>query len=191
MTGTNYGTDVPVIIPALADPADIQVAFKQYHTGSLDGSTQAGSLSAAIAAKAPINSPTFLGTVTLPDNTVDTAKIKDEAITTAKIKNLTIVDGDISTTAEIAQAKIAGLVDALNAKATKLDAQLTGTTSAVTLNLTNALSIANGGTGATTQSAARTALGTFQNASGAYAGRVFVQSTAPTSGMVAGDIWLW
>lgn len=50
--------------------------------------------------KAPLDSPTFTGTVTLPANTV----------TSAMIAQATIVDADISTTAAIDQGKIADTV---------------------------------------------------------------------------------
>jgi hypothetical protein len=73
---------------------------------------------AAAAIYAPIASPTFTGTVTLPESTVSssmiaagavgTSKLENNAVDSSKIANNTIVDGDISTTANISATKIAG-----------------------------------------------------------------------------------
>ena len=110
----------------------------------VDGVTSA--IQTQIDAKAPLASPTFTGTVTLPANTitqsmmaddsvgtneigglavtaaklaadsVETAKIADGAVTSAKIANDTIVDADINSAAEIAQSKISGLTTDLGNK---------------------------------------------------------------------------
>jgi hypothetical protein len=97
-------------------------------------------------AKAPLASPTFTGTVTLPANTISQsmmsddsvgtseivglavteAKIADGAVTSLKIANDTIVDGDINTSAAIAQSKIANLTTDLAAKAALSGATFTG-----------------------------------------------------------------
>jgi hypothetical protein len=74
----------------------------------------------------------------------------------------------------------------------------TGTVTIPTLsvtNLSNALTIANGGTGATAASSARINLGgvLFSSTSAqgtASSARIFIQSTQPT-GAAAGDLWLW
>ena len=93
--------------------------------GYLDGVTSA--IQTQIDAKAPLASPTFTGTVTLPANTISqsmmsddsvgtneigglavtTEKIADSAVTSAKIADLTIVNGDISASAAIALSKLA------------------------------------------------------------------------------------
>jgi hypothetical protein len=87
--------------------------------GYLDGVTSA--IQTQMDAKAPLASPTFTGTVTLPsgtvtstmilDGTIATADIADSAITSAKIADGTIVAGDIAdgaiTTAKILDGTIA------------------------------------------------------------------------------------
>jgi hypothetical protein len=93
--------------------------------GYLNGVTSA--IQTQIDAKAPLNSPTFTGTVTLPANTISQsmmgddsvgtneiggsavteAKIADGAVTSAKIANGTIVNEDINASAAIALSKLA------------------------------------------------------------------------------------
>jgi len=80
-----------------------------------------------LAAKAPLASPTFTGTVTLPDGTVSTAMIADSAITSAKIADGTIVNADINASAAIDQSKIANLTTDLAAKAPLASPTFTGT----------------------------------------------------------------
>jgi hypothetical protein len=60
-------------------------------------------------------------------NAVINAKIADGAVSSSKIANETIVDGNISQTAEIAQSKIAGLGTTLNLLAPKEGPTFTGT----------------------------------------------------------------
>jgi hypothetical protein len=79
-------------------------------------------LTTDLAAKAPIASPTFTGSVTLPTGTVTSAMISDG----------TIVDGDINAAAAIAQSKISGLTSDLAAKAPLASPALTGTPTAPT-----------------------------------------------------------
>ena len=94
-------------------------------------------------------SPVFTGTVDFSGATVIgvTATVADNSITSSKILDGTIVNADISATAEIATSKIAGLDTALTAKlasttaastyATKASPTFTGTVdlSAATLSL--------------------------------------------------------
>jgi hypothetical protein len=110
----------------------------------VDGVTSA--IQTQLDAKAPLASPTFTGTVTLPANTITqsmmsddsvgtneiggsavteakiadgavaTAKIADSAVTSAKIANDTIVDADINSAAAISQSKISGLTTDLGNK---------------------------------------------------------------------------
>jgi hypothetical protein len=152
----NFGTEYPVTIPTLTDAADIAIAFKMYHNGSTNGSiVYPNSVAGALETKAPINSPTFTGTVTVPDNTIATAKIQDSAITSAKIANGTIVDADINIAAGINQSKIDGLSTSLGLKADLASPTFTGTITANNLTVngtlsgtaTNAVKGANYGTG--------------------------------------------
>ena len=79
-------------------------------------------LTTDLAAKAPLASPTFTGTVTLPTGTVTSAMIADGAI----------VNGDINASAAIAQSKIANLTTDLAAKAPLASPALTGVPTAPT-----------------------------------------------------------
>jgi hypothetical protein len=74
-------------------------------------------ISTAASTYAPIASPMFTGTVTLPEGTV----------TSRMIANGTITNEDIGTFAEIAQSKVANLVANLAEKATTHSPTLTGT----------------------------------------------------------------
>jgi hypothetical protein len=74
-------------------------------------------ISTAASTYAPIASPMFSGTVTLPEGTV----------TSRMIANGTITNEDIATYAEIAQSKVANLVANLAEKATTHSPTLTGT----------------------------------------------------------------
>lgn len=122
----NFSTSVPVTIPLLGDPADIEKAFKIYHNGSQDtGTVYDDSVAGALNKKAPINSPVFTGTVTFANGA--TITLPDGLITTSKIANGTIINEDISTTANIDQSKIAGLSTTLAQKAPIADPTFTGT----------------------------------------------------------------
>ena len=95
-----------------------------------------------LALKAPLNSPTFTGTVVLPANTVTQSMMSDDsvgtneigglAVTNEKIANATITNAKISETAAIATYKIAGLDTALGEKAPLASPSFTGTVSGVT-----------------------------------------------------------
>ena len=71
----------------------------------------------ALALKAPLASPTFTGTVTLPTGTVTSTMIFDG----------TILDTDINASAAIAQSKISGLSTSLSEKAPLASPTFTGT----------------------------------------------------------------
>lgn len=131
----------------VADVSDTEIGY-------LNGVTSA--IQTQIDAKAPLNSPTFTGTVVLPDNTISQSmlgddsvgtneigglavttakiadlnvtegKIADGAVTSAKIANDTIVNADINSSAAIAQSKIANLTTDLDAKLPKAGGTMSG-----------------------------------------------------------------
>lgn len=82
------------------------------------GVTSVNGQTGVVTGLAPTASPTFTGTVTLPNSTVTEAmisanavtngKIADNAITTGKIADGTIVNADISASAAIDTTKITG-----------------------------------------------------------------------------------
>jgi len=112
----------------------------------------ATTIATSIGTKAPINSPTFTGTVTLPsgtvtsgmildgtiatgdiaDSAITSGKIADGAVTSAKIADGTIVDADINASAAIAQSKVANLTTDLADKAPLASPALTGVPTAPT-----------------------------------------------------------
>lgn len=89
----------------------------------------------SLATKAPINSPTFTGTVTLPNGTVTNAMIANSAINASKIESLSITNTQISATAAIDQSKISSLVSDLAAKAPINNPTFTGTVSGITAGM--------------------------------------------------------
>jgi len=135
--------------------------------GYLDNVTSA--IQTQLNAKAPLASPTFTGTVTLPSGTVTSAMIADGtivvgdladgAVTSAKILDGTIVDADINASAAIGWTKLGisstvssteiGYVDGVtSAIQTQLDAKaplaapaFTGTATAVNLTLSGDLTV--------------------------------------------------
>ena len=135
--------------------------------GYVDGVTSA--IQTQLNAKAPLASPTFTGTVTLPSGTVTSAMIldgtilvgdlADGAVTSAKILDGTIVNADINASAAIDWTKLGisstvssteiGYVDGVtSAIQTQLDAKaplaapaFTGTATAVNLTLSGDLTV--------------------------------------------------
>jgi hypothetical protein len=135
--------DTTVIQARVADVSDTEIGY-------LNGVTSA--IQTQLSEKAPTASPTFTGSVTLPDNTitqsmmsddsvgtneigglsVTEAKIADGAVTSVKIADGTIVNGDINASAAIATSKISGLDTALSEKAPLASPALTGVPTAPT-----------------------------------------------------------
>ena len=122
---------------------------------------------------APLASPTFTGTVTLPlgtvtssmildgtittgdvadlavttakiaDGSITTAKLGDDSVTTGKIVAGTIIDSDINAAAAIATSKISGLDTALGLKAPLASPTFTGTVSGITKSMVDLGSVDN------------------------------------------------
>jgi hypothetical protein len=90
-------------------------------------------LDTALGLKAPLASPTFTGTVTLPAGTVTSGMIADGAI----------LDSDISGAAAIATSKISGLDTALDLKAPLASPTFTGTVSGITKSMVGLGSVDN------------------------------------------------
>ncbi len=135
--------------------------------GYVDGVTSA--IQTQLDAKAPLASPTFTGTVTLPSGTVTSAMIldgtilvgdlADGAVTSAKILDGTIVDADINASAAIDWTKLGisstvssteiGYVDGvtsaiqtqIDAKAALSGATFTGAISGTSLTLSGDLTV--------------------------------------------------
>lgn len=80
----------------------------------------------SLAGKAPLASPTFTGTVTLPASTIITSMLANGSVTAIKISAGTITNTEISATAAIDQSKISGLTTALNLKAPLASPTFTG-----------------------------------------------------------------
>jgi len=94
----------------------------------------------AIGLKAPLASPTFTGTVILPNSTITNAMLADLSVTAGKIANATITDTQISASAAIAQSKISGLATSLGLKANLASPTFTGTVTVPTpVNSTDAV----------------------------------------------------
>ena len=86
-------------------------------------------ISTGLATKAPLASPTFTGTVTLPNNTITQSMMSDDSVGTNEIGGLAVTTGKIADSAvtnaklagSIDQSKVTGLVSDLAAKASNTD----------------------------------------------------------------------
>ena len=160
---TFTGTVVLPSTTSIADVSATEISYLNNVTGNIQTQLDAKlASSTASATYAPLASPTFTGTVTLPANTISQShlsddsvgtneigglavttakiadlavtegKIADSSVTSAKIADLTIVNGDISASAAIATSKISGLDAALGLLAPIASPTFTGTVSGVT-----------------------------------------------------------
>jgi hypothetical protein len=101
-------TYVDGVVTGLVDGApDLLNTLNEIAAAINDDQNYTTTITTALGTKAPIASPTFTGTVTLPTGTVTSAMIADA----------TIVDGDINASAAIAQSKISGLAQSFTLKA--------------------------------------------------------------------------
>lgn len=83
MTGADKTKLDGIAAGATANSADATLLARANHTGTQAQSTITN-LTTDLAAKAPLASPTFTGTVTLPNNTVSNAMAEDVATSTIK-----------------------------------------------------------------------------------------------------------
>jgi hypothetical protein len=138
---------------------DVAVTATATELNYVDGVTSA--IQTQMDAKAPLASPTFTGTVSLPNNTISQAMMADDsvgtneigglAVTTAKIADLNVTEGKladgavtnakVSASAAIAQSKIDGLTTDLGLKAPLAAPAFTGNASAVNLTISGDLTV--------------------------------------------------
>ena len=97
----------------------------------------------SIALKAPLNSPTFTGTVVLPNSTITEVMISNSAVTSSKIAAQTITNSNISASAAIEQSKINNLVSDLAAKAPINNPTFTGTVSGIDKSMVGLANVDN------------------------------------------------
>lgn len=159
--GTQTLTNKTITSPSGIVKADVGL-------GNVDNTSDANkpvstATQTALDLKAPLASPTFTGTVTLPSGTVTSAMISDgtivngdisssaaiaysklnlaSSITSSDIVDGTIVNADINASAAIAQSKISGLTSDLAAKAALAGATFTGDISGTNLTLSGNLTV--------------------------------------------------
>jgi hypothetical protein len=128
-TGLSYNdttgaisVDTTAIQARVADVSDTEIGYLNGVTSAIQTQIDAKlSSSTASSTYAPLENPTFTGTVTLPTGTVTAGMILDG----------TIVNADINASAAIAQSKIDGLTTDLSAKLALAGGTMTG---AITLH---------------------------------------------------------
>ena len=119
--------DTTTIQARVSDVSDTEIGY-------LNGVTSA--IQTQMDAKAPLNSPTFTGTVSLPANTISQSMMSDDsvgtneigglAVTEAKIADGAVTNAKISASAAIAQSKISGLTTDLSNKLALAGGTMTG-----------------------------------------------------------------
>jgi len=141
-------TGTPTAPTALANTNTTQIATTEFVTGAItslingapgalntlnelaaalgNDSSYATTITNALSLKAPLASPTFTGTVILPNSTITTNMLADGSVTAIKIASGTITNTEISASAAIDQSKISGLATALNLKANLSSPTFTG-----------------------------------------------------------------
>ena len=166
-----------VILPSstsIGDVGDLEIGYLNGVTSAIQSQIDAKLATATAASTyAPLASPTFTGTVTLPANTISQSmmgddsvgtneiggfavteaklavnsvtetKIADGSVTSAKIATGTIVNEDINASAAIATSKISGLDTALGLLAPIASPTFTGTVSGITKTMVGLGSVDN------------------------------------------------
>jgi hypothetical protein len=134
-------TDYQTVIPGLSNT----------ELGYLDGVTS--SVQTQLGTKAPIASPTFTGTVTIPAGASISGYATETYVGTAVSNLVDAAPATLNTLNELAAALgddpsyATTITTALGTKAPLASPTFTGTATVPTLNLTNALGYAYGGTG--------------------------------------------
>jgi hypothetical protein len=134
--------DTTAIQARVTDVSDTEIGY-------LNGVTSA--IQTQMDAKAPLASPTFTGTVTLPANTISQSMMSDDSVGTNEIGGLAVTEGKladgavtnakVSASAAIAQSKIDGLTTDLGLKAPLAAPALTGDATAVNLTISGNLTV--------------------------------------------------
>ena len=164
LTGAQTLTDKTLTSPVINAPTGITKS--DVGLANVDNTTDANKpvstatqtaldlkLASATAAStyAPLASPTFTGTVTLPANTISQSMMGDDsvgtneigglAVTTGKLADEAVTNAKVSATAAIAQSKIADLTTDLAAKAPLAAPAFTGDATAVNLTVSGNLTV--------------------------------------------------
>jgi hypothetical protein len=147
---TDPTADRTITFPDLTGTVQLRVTdVSDTEIGYLNGVTSA--IQTQLDAKAPLASPTFTGTVTLPANTISQSMMADDSVGTNEIGGLAVTEGKladgavtnakVSASAAIAQSKIDGLTTDLGLKAPLAAPAFTGNASAVNLTISGDLTV--------------------------------------------------
>jgi len=150
LTVTNPTADQTITFPDATGTVQLRVSnVDDTEIGYLNGVTSA--IQTQMDAKAPLASPTFTGTVTLPANTISQSMMADDSVGTNEIGGLAVTEGKladgavtnakVSASAAIAQSKIDGLTTDLGLKAPLAAPALTGDATAVNLTISGNLTV--------------------------------------------------
>ena len=150
LTVTDPTADRTITFPDAGGTVQLRVSnVDDTEIGYLNGVTSA--IQTQMDAKAPLASPTFTGTVTLPANTISQSMMSDDsvgtneiggsAVTEAKIADGAVTNAKVSASAAIAQSKIDGLTTDLGLKAPLAAPAFTGNATAVNLTISGNLTV--------------------------------------------------
>jgi hypothetical protein len=147
LAGTETLTNKTLTSPKINE--DVAITATATELNYVDGVTSA--IQTQLNDKAPLASPTFTGTVTLPANTISQSMMSDDSVGTNEIGGLAVTEGKladgavtnakVSASAAIAQSKIADLTTDLAAKAALSGATFTGAVSGTSLTLSGDLTV--------------------------------------------------
>lgn len=172
-TGISLGLstlDASGTIPLAQIPAGFANVWGSI-TGTLADQTD---LNSALGLKAPLLSPALTGSPTAP--TPLTADNTTLIATTAFVK----AQGYSPTTGTVTSVALSGGTTGISISGSPI-------TSSGTFTLAGTLAVANGGTGSTTASGARTNLGAYATTGGAISGTVTATNLTSTNDITSGD----